>query len=342
MYSPETVGESFDESYTIPSGYAYNCTNSYVTTNYLKAATTADMHINDPVWFTGVVFGGIDDNGTNGLTQIYYVTDVVHTTCTATASGTNLITCADATYLSNGDVVWFTGTTFGGVDALTASNTVQQYYVVNLSGTTFGISLTSGGTAITLSTASGTMTVNTGYFSVTANKNTAGNFLTGSTYTILSVGTTDFTAIGAASNTVGVSFVATGTGEGTGTAGIVENLSTASGSMIVNFGNTRMAVYTISVDPVTTLVTLTPTQLTAETQYVQINRGQQYTGQQLYYPTSPAQGYTVVAWIDVPASNTTETIFDGGSIAFNEPVDMYNPTDRDDKYLVFPKANILV
>ena len=342
VYSPETVGESFDESYTIPSGYAYNCTNSYVTTNYIKAATTADMHINDPVWFTGVVFGGIDDNGTNGLTQIYYVTDVVHTTCTATAGGTNLITCANATYLSNGDVVWFTGTTFGGVDALTASNTVQQYYVINLSGTTFGISLTLGGSAITLSTASGTMTVNTGYFSVTANKNTAGNFLTGSTYTILSVGTTDFTAIGAASNTVGVSFVATGTGEGTGTAGIVEELSTASGSMIVNFGNTRMAVYTISVDPVTTLVTLVPTQLTAETQYVQINRGQQYTGQQLYYPTSPAQGYTVVAWIDVPASNSTETTFDGASMAFNEPVDMYDPTDRDDKYLVFPKANILV
>jgi hypothetical protein len=119
-------------------------------------------------------------------------------------------------------------------------------------------------------------------------------------------------------------------------------LITASGNMVVNFGNTRMAAYTISIDPVTTLVTLEPTQLTAETQYVQINRGRQYAGQQLYYPTSPAQGYTLVNWINVPASNTTETTFDGASMAFEAPVDMYDPTDRDDKYLVFPKANILV
>jgi hypothetical protein len=47
---------------------------------------------------------------------------------------------------------------------------------------------------------------------------TAGAFLIGSTYTIATVGTTNFTLIGAASNTVGVSFVATGVGTGTGTA----------------------------------------------------------------------------------------------------------------------------
>jgi hypothetical protein len=295
VYSPETAGEYFDESYTIPGGNTYECTNTYATTNYIQAATTAGMSTNDPVYFTGVVFGGIDDNGTNGLTQIYYVTDVVHTTCTATASGTNLITCADATYLNTNDVVWFTGATFGGVDALDASNAIQEYYVTKISGTTFKISLTQGGAFVALSTASGTMTVYTSYFTVS--ETTSG------------------------SNVV---------------------LSTAAGSMVVNFGNTRMAVYTISVDPVSTLVTLVPTQLTTETQYIQINRGQQYAGQQLYYPTSPAQGYTVVAWIDVPASNTTETTFDGGSMAFIQPVDMYDPSDRDDKYLVFPKANILV
>jgi hypothetical protein len=47
---------------------------------------------------------------------------------------------------------------------------------------------------------------------------TAGLFLPSSTYTIVSVGTTNFMAIGAASNTVGVVFVATGIGSGTGTA----------------------------------------------------------------------------------------------------------------------------
>jgi len=341
-FSPETAGESFDESYTIPGGDTYTCTNTFITSNYIKAESTVGMRVNDPAWFTGVVFGGIDANGSNGLTQIYYVTKVVNTTCTATASGTNLITCADATYLSNGDVVWFTGTTFGGVTTLDTSNVIQQYYVTNLSGTTFGISLTLGGTAIALSTATGTMTVNTSYFSVTANKDVAGSFLTGSTYTILSVGNTDFTAIGAASNTVGISFVATGAGEGTGTAGIVEVLSTASGNMVVNFGNTRMAIWTINVDPITDLVTLTPSILTAETQYVQINRGRQYAGQQLFFPTSPAPGYTRVSWLNVPESESNETTFDAASMAFIQPVDMYDPVDRDDKYLVFPKANILV
>ena len=47
---------------------------------------------------------------------------------------------------------------------------------------------------------------------------TAGSFVVGVTHTIASVGTTDFTAIGAASNAVGVSFTATGVGSGTGTA----------------------------------------------------------------------------------------------------------------------------
>jgi len=48
----------------------------------------------------------------------------------------------------------------------------------------------------------------------------AGHFLTGVQYQIVSVGTTDFTSIGASSNTVGVIFTATGLGTGTGTAGV--------------------------------------------------------------------------------------------------------------------------
>ena len=46
----------------------------------------------------------------------------------------------------------------------------------------------------------------------------AGYFVSGETYTITSVGTTDFTAVGAIENTVGITFVATGAGSGTGTA----------------------------------------------------------------------------------------------------------------------------
>lgn len=46
----------------------------------------------------------------------------------------------------------------------------------------------------------------------------AGSFVIGTTYTIASIGTTNFILIGAASNTVGLGFVATGEGSGTGTA----------------------------------------------------------------------------------------------------------------------------
>lgn len=46
----------------------------------------------------------------------------------------------------------------------------------------------------------------------------AGSFVVGTEYTILTAGTTSFTSIGAANNTVGTVFTATGVGSGTGTA----------------------------------------------------------------------------------------------------------------------------
>jgi hypothetical protein len=47
---------------------------------------------------------------------------------------------------------------------------------------------------------------------------TAGSFVVGKEYEIYGIGSTDFTLIGAASNTVGLKFTATGVGSGTGTA----------------------------------------------------------------------------------------------------------------------------
>lgn len=55
---------------------------------------------------------------------------------------------------------------------------------------------------------------------------TAGNFVVGQTYRIASVGTTNFTLIGAVSNTVGTYFIATGVGSGTGTAEVSETVAT--------------------------------------------------------------------------------------------------------------------
>lgn len=56
---------------------------------------------------------------------------------------------------------------------------------------------------------------------------TAGDFVIGKNYTILTVGTTDFTLIGAATNTVGESFDATGVGTGDGTASQIGALNDA-------------------------------------------------------------------------------------------------------------------
>lgn len=47
---------------------------------------------------------------------------------------------------------------------------------------------------------------------------TAGSFVVGTVYVINTIGTTDFTLIGASANTVGAIFTATGVGSGTGTA----------------------------------------------------------------------------------------------------------------------------
>lgn len=65
----------------------------------------------------------------------------------------------------------------------------------------------------------------------------ATGILKGARYTIKTVGTTNWTAVGAASNTVGVSFTATANGTGTGTATITTNIS-GSNTPVVDLTNT--------------------------------------------------------------------------------------------------------
>jgi hypothetical protein len=51
------------------------------------------------------------------------------------------------------------------------------------------------------------------------------------------------------------------------------------------------------------------------------------------------------SWIPTPPVATTfdhaTCVFDGGSVRFNAPADRWTNTDEYDKYLVFPKTNIL-
>ncbi len=74
-------------------------------------------------------------------------------TCTATTTSTNLITTSDTSTLYVNQPIWFTGV-IGGLSV----NTV--YYVITISsGTQFIVSDTLGGSAFSLSNASGTMTL---------------------------------------------------------------------------------------------------------------------------------------------------------------------------------------
>ena len=106
--------------------------------------------------------------------------------------------------------------------------------------------------------------------------------------------------------------------------------------------NERMAIYTIHIDPVSQCLQLTLTTQTEENDYVQVLGGNFYRTAFLYYPTSPGDGLTLISWLFLLTIVTDETTFDENSLQFITPVDMYDPTDTYDKYLVFPKSNILV
>jgi hypothetical protein len=155
-------------------------------------------------------------NGLNGITSdgtvaiavgeqgaIYYSENganwlgVTESSIISVNSATNQINLASTAGLTVNEPIKFSES-FGSVLA----NTI--YYVKTIdSSTQIKISATSGGAIKQL--------VNI----------TAGGFVNGTTYVITSIGTTNFTLIGAASNTVGITFTATGAGAGTGTANIV-------------------------------------------------------------------------------------------------------------------------
>jgi hypothetical protein len=106
-----------------------------------------------------------------------------------------------------------------------ATATIQYTYDGISTYTTTGVTLTNPGggytTApiVTVNGATVTTTIGTDDTQVFPSALiTAGNFVVGKTYNIVAVGSTNFTLIGADSNTVGVSFIATGVGAGTGTA----------------------------------------------------------------------------------------------------------------------------
>ncbi len=137
--------------------------------------------------------------------QLAWTPDTETVGATSTNSSGNVITCVSTSGLAINDPIMFSGTILQNSNI--SPNTV--YYVNTIpNGTTFTIkTLRSSSTVLELGTVATSTIV-------------AGSFVVGQTYVIASVGSTNFTLIGASSNTVGTLFTATGVGTGTGTANV--------------------------------------------------------------------------------------------------------------------------
>ena len=90
-----------------------------------------------------------------------------------------------------------------------------NFYAVDAASLTATLPIASGGTGQTTANAAFNALAPVQQIGATVN---AGSFVVGNTYSILAVGSTSFTAIGASANTIGVIFTATGVGSGSGTA----------------------------------------------------------------------------------------------------------------------------
>ena len=269
--------------------------------------------------------------------------------CTATTAATDRITCTSTADMTVGDIIWFTGGNFGGVIAFSPNN--QIYCVYNIANATqFQIARISASVKGAISGT--TLTVNallTGQLEV-------GSVIIGAGITANTTITALGTGVGGAGTyTVSVSQTVSLT---TITATVTDSspaepplpLTDASGSMTANWGNSRLDIYEVTIVPAASAqdaptVQLTPYQQVAPNSFVTVTQGEYYNTAQLFVPTSPGPGLTLINWQPLITSITVvgnETTFDEGSMQFIAPVDTYTTSDALDKYLVFPKANILV
>lgn len=155
-----------------------------------------------------VTIAAVTNTSVNGTFTIASVP--TSTSFTYAQTGTNYANTADtgtvnsSSYLVAGNISGVVSVSHGGSGA----STLKANNLLVGNGTSVPLVIPAGTTGNVL-TSTTTSTVN------------AGSFAIGTEYTIASLGTptaTDFTAIGASSNTVGVVFTATGVGAGNGTA----------------------------------------------------------------------------------------------------------------------------
>ena len=157
-------------------------------------------------------------------------------------------------------------TTFGVGDGSTTFNLPNfsgSMPIGVTAGTSSSFTGSISGTTLTVaSVASGALAINQVLSGTSGTTVTAGAFVVGTRYQIVSTnsGGTDFTLIGAANNTVGTNFIATGVGTGGGTAyPVIASGTTITGFVSGTFGGA--GDYTVSVSQTTnSITTITGTQ----------------------------------------------------------------------------------
>jgi hypothetical protein len=328
---PET-GLGLTKVYYVSAIDSLTCASTTSSTSRITLKTgfdTTGLTIGDEVWFSAVTING---------------------TATRTETVNSFITVNSTANMVVNMPIIFTGTTFGGI----------------VSGTTYYIkSIDTGASKITISAVANLSTTFALTSAVGSVEFSAGGMF-GNINDVLATGLskpyyiadinsssqfqiTD--AVGGApiplTTAAGIMSINLNRFQVTETAGGTTPLAltTASGSMVINYNNARMSIYTVSIDPISGTFTLTQSTQTVTNDYVTSTQGQKYAGgTYLYRPGTPQNSLTRINWQPLITATTVvsdETTFDQGSLQFIEPVDMYNTTDQYDKYLVFPKTNIL-
>ena len=222
----DTVYTSFNTDFDTRLG-TKTTANLTEGTNLYYTDARADARVNAQTGSNLDLSSKDTDNLSEGTTNLYYTDARVKASTLTGGSLRGTVNNATVQYATS-----YSGTPAQGSFFFDSLNQKLKVYT----GSAFVDAVPAGGGGGGGSATDANTTFRKYTYTVTSSTNTltgkddivitAGSFITGYQYQIISVGNTDFTAIGASGNTVGVTFTATGAGTGTGTAGHVLNYVT--------------------------------------------------------------------------------------------------------------------
>ena len=196
-----------------------------------------------------------------------------------------------------------------------------NFMAIGAASNTIGVVFTATGPGTGNGTASFTGT----------NVTTAGNFVNGQSYTIVTVGTTNFMAIGAASNTIGVVFTATGPGIGNGTAGWSGTVTGVTGTVTGGSSGTAGSGAVFTIQKTGSLNGF----ITANTVVTVTNGGSNYqVGNIITIPGAQLGGTTPTNNLALRVVTKSDGLYVSGGSATNE-ADAYNV----DGFVVFLRTS---